>query len=244
MSMAGEMAQSAVQNGKCHHTAACRALEHHLSKRKHIMKPYTSELRSSRVAFSTSPNKRFPTAAILPSSGADNSSVEKYIAIDKEECEEWAADVVGRAELDRQSSIKTLRRPSRQRALSITSPESSSYSNSSTNSESSPPLSCSPVGFWHVAPGEGKEENDVNEPKWPIQTSQRDSPMMKITIKRSQSYSDFSCNILSPSSSTVSDTFISPCSSMGEEGELYRMYYLKFINLLITRETHVKQLHM
>merc|ERR1712032_761056 len=104
--------------------------------------------------------------------------------------------------MGRQSSVKTLRRPSRQRALSITSPESSSYSNSSTNSESLPPLSCSPVGFWHVAPGEGKEENDINEPKWSIQTSQRDSSMTKITIKRSQSYSDVSCNILS-SSSTI-----------------------------------------
>jgi len=248
MSMAAEMAQSAVQNGRWHHTAACRALEEYLVKKKQVIKgkSYTTKLNSFQDSHSNFSNEDFPLTASMPSSIDDTISYDVgTFLIDEEECEEWAAAVVGRAELEKYSSIKPLWRPSRQRALSITSPESSSQSNPSTKLKSFPPLSCSPVGFWHVPPGEGKEENDINEPKWSIQTSPRqDSKITRIMMKRSQSYSQVSTNTLSPSISYNGNKLLNTCSSIREESHLYRAYYLKFINLLITREIHIKYVNL
>lgn len=239
MSMASEMAQSAVHNGRWHHAAASRALAERLAERKKISKSLsTTDARAFQCTDSFVITESPPPTHMTPSSGSDSSSDVGDVVADKDECEEWAAAVLGRVELKRQSSMRAMRRPSRQRALSITSPESPSRSSPTMPPKSSPSLSCSPVGFWHVPPGHHKQDEDGKNPSWSLQGSiQIELAPTKIAMKRSQSYSAFSVSTLSSSSSFL-DTIVAHSPWMEKEGEQFRLYFLKFIALLIKRETH------
>jgi hypothetical protein len=150
-SMASELATSAVENGRWHHSAASRALAEQLSPNG------GSLLRSDRSsAMRKSASSAYFTAFFdevevldqpvqrndvpgMASSVSDSSSEVDDMAVDgEEECEEWAAALIADVSLDKSMSILQCKN----RSASVECESASSDTE----------LSSSPKGFWHVRP--------------------------------------------------------------------------------------------
>ena len=144
-SMAAELAESAIENGRWHHAAASQALEEQLSPiggsllspgpRATIQKSASAialPQYSEGLASLASANKR-ETPGMVQSSASDSSSDTGDL--DREDCEEWAASLIMDVSLDKSFSL--MPPAPKKRSSSI-------ESEGSTESEE---------GFWYVRPG-------------------------------------------------------------------------------------------
>lgn len=142
--MASELAESAIENGRWHHTAASRALVEQLSPctqgsipvcKTDRMSTSTSKTQLKDVFQSLGKEQDYPTMA---QSSASESSLEAEEGIvEAEDCEEWAAAIIADVSLDKSMALTKERR-----SLSIGSiaSDDSGLSNPSK-------------GFWHIHPG-------------------------------------------------------------------------------------------
>lgn len=173
MSMAEEIAKYAVDNGRWHHTAASKALEHQLSPQYSDQCGLDREFRNGnhnpKLLFKSHSSlnlSSFPPASLSPSSGSDSSpdDVDDPISVGEMECEEWAASLIANT-FEPSASPKRLSRSTRQRAISFARDDlDASHSSHGTNvSSSSEQLSSSPVGFWYVPPSASKKTLDDND---------------------------------------------------------------------------------
>jgi len=148
MTMASDIAQSAVHNGRWHHAAASKALadqlvyhEDNTTVRSSLHRVTTNPAISS-LAISSSSNfyeesTHMPTP-MASSSGSDSSSDTGDFVGEREECDEWAAAVMDRVKLEVVSPLISSGRNSyRQRAISIISASGDSTSTSSSEDFSS-----------------------------------------------------------------------------------------------------------
>lgn len=158
--MASELASIAIENDRWHHAAASHALAEQLSprhKRRSSMISRVSSDSSSRLSKSISSAEFLllhrevsegtgdssSESPAMAQSSASDSSMDEVLedgAIEKEECNEWAASVILDVSVDADQVIPTHRTV---RSSSIASDDASSDSN----------LSSSPKGFWHIKPG-------------------------------------------------------------------------------------------
>ena len=155
--MASELAHRAVESNRWHHTAASRALVEqlcpHVRRRSSLIEAALEGRRSFHRSISnaeTASNSSSPPVSdrkllraakgspgMAQSSGSDSSSNNGDVAEEKEECEEWAAEIIANVTEHQMSPIKI--RASR--SPSVSSDDASSDSNES------------PQGFWRTAPG-------------------------------------------------------------------------------------------
>lgn len=153
-SMAAELAESAIENGRWHHAAASRALAEQLSpiaggsllsatpkctltkSKSALTLPHYSAGLAGLVAAAKKPE----APGMIQSSASDSSSDTGEV----EDCEEWAASLIMDVSLDK--SISLLH--TKQRSPSIESDNSSDSG-----------CSDSPKGFWHVAPGSSPDDD-------------------------------------------------------------------------------------
>ena len=178
--MASELAHRAVESNRWHHTAASRALVEQLCPQYRRRSSMLSSVEDTRRAFyrsvsnaetasnsSSSPSDRSllreakDSPGMAPSSGSDSSSNNGDAPEEKEECEEWAATLIADLTEHQMSPVRI--RPIRS--------ESVSSDDGSSNSSGS----CSPKGFWRIAPGSAKA-NDLDEDEESIQWSPGTSP--------------------------------------------------------------------
>ena len=158
-SMAEELALSALENGRWHHTAASRALAEQLSPRGASLIPQRRSSAScsdgsrmyksaSSAEFKTvnfdytgmeddSSKKQYTSPGMTQSSGSDSSSECGDLAGEKEDCDEWAAALLNNISMDRSMSMLAEGREGR--SDSIGSEDDSDKG--------------SPRGFWTTRPG-------------------------------------------------------------------------------------------
>lgn len=151
-SMAADLAESAIENGRWHHSAASRALAEQLAPNAGSLlnsSPSTHRIRKSASALSMSQyaldgfrihSKQEPMPGMIQSSASDSSSDTGEV--EREDCEEWAAEVIADVSLEKSFSLMKNRKG---RSSSIES--DGSNDSSSTN------------GFWHTHP-------DNDETSW------------------------------------------------------------------------------
>jgi len=246
MSRAAELSKIAVENGKWHHVAASNALAEQL---------YTSYnfdcLSPKRKSIVSLVPLNDNTQRMLTSGSESNSDVDDNFLY-QDECETWAANIIADGLFEDSFSVD------RSRTTSFGS-NSSGFSDTSK-------FSSSPVGFWYVKPGsfmsssiqsnDGSwsppfhKSNDVEFPldrlpSLPLTTNDVEisnsflndlngsfrsplpSPKVKKGLVRSQSYSAFrSSNTMNATKGMTHAAF-----------EQHQTYFLKFIDLLIERET-------
>jgi len=141
VSMASDVAQSAIENGRWHHSAASSALAEQLSPQdgtlpSHGMNRMHKSCAQFQAVFTLEDDeKRDNAPGMVQSSASDSSSEVEDIVDDAEDCEEWAAAVIADVSLD-------IPVGNRSRSLS----ESDESCSDSDN------LSSSPKGFWHIRP--------------------------------------------------------------------------------------------
>lgn len=279
MSMANELASTALKNDRWGHDIASRALEEQLytppalSGKGNKMKKCTS---MSLLALTSSAQKSIPEYDDSPidapfdfkdfsvhTSGSDSSVVseEDDMFLDgakdnvTSDADTWAAEVIRNMNVDR--AVDTLRLKVDELSL-----KSSSDSNSDDIS-----LSSSPKGFWHVSPESALNrqmslDDDHANVRWSPSTSPRmgaylsTSPApvfrllspdesrlvvpvkpMKNTMTRAKSYSAFS--YVDPKNKLIPDSFYTPGPSkeIPRDDPRYRKYFMKFVELLISKET-------
>lgn len=184
MSMADDISKSAIDNGRWHHIAASKALEHQLSPDlgSHRLRKstgffngggggFSNMLKSqSSMNFSSAfvlredekENDNSPPTPMAQSSTSDSSSTDTpdQVSPGEDECDEWAASIIGSTlEPTPERSITR-----RQRSISyarddfdnpLTSCSDHSVSSSCGESASSP------VGFWHVPPSKDTAEDEL-----------------------------------------------------------------------------------
>jgi hypothetical protein len=157
-SMAAELAESAIENGRWHHAAASRALADQLSpvggslfssspgrKIQKSMSALTLPQFSEGLAGLAAATKS-DTPGMIQSSASDSSSDAGEA--DHEDCEEWAASLIMDVSLEQSISLLN----TKQRSPSIESENSSDSSRSG-----------SPKGFWHVPPGSPPDDYEVSD---------------------------------------------------------------------------------
>lgn len=169
MSMAEEIAKYAVDNGRWHHTAASKALEHQLSPQYSDQHGMDYEFRNRNhnpkslfKSHSSLNLSSFPPASLSPSSGSDSSpdDVDDPASVGEIECEEWAASLIAN-KFEPSTSPRRLSRSTRQRAISFARDDlDASLSSHGSKDSSSEHLSSSPVGFWYVPPSASKKTLD------------------------------------------------------------------------------------
>jgi hypothetical protein len=293
-SIASDLAASAIQNGKWHHSAASRALVEQLSpcgngwvavRKSSHMKKSASTAHMQDIYGPVDFKHEVP--GMSPSSDSSSESEEMAAGAEKEDFDEWAASVIANVSLDKSMSITKGKR---------------SKSIDSEDSMDSSCLSSSPKGFWHVRPGspscEFSDEESVSwSPSSPelcsvdivdaplncsiglddgndydfmlspifgdmeVETMEDHRPTVTFAIgeqkncvaqsqdkknpkllgradsglTRSLSYSALSnSSKLSPDALPISKKFPQPLS---KEYEQFRDYFLKFVDLVIVRET-------
>mmetsp|Transcript_22723 Transcript_22723/g.52564 ORF Transcript_22723/g.52564 Transcript_22723/m.52564 type:complete len:362 (-) Transcript_22723:2520-3605(-) len=157
MKMATELATSAVENGRWHHTTASRAIAEQLAppaaggtKGACVIKSASSADFSSFAS-----NESSDVPGMVQSSASDASSDVGDAVIDGEECEEWAAAVV--ADVSKEKNFL--------------SPTKSSEDSESSSDDTI--LSSSSRGFWQTRPGE--HESDDDSVSWSPYSSPRAS---------------------------------------------------------------------
>lgn len=161
--MASELATVAVDNERWHHSAASRALVDQLSPnptaasadRSSGFRLHKCASSGEMLSFSSDSSsvnhiaesltealaRHAESPTMVPSTASSDSSTESVDAVnEKDECEEWAANVLADV---RYSDIQINMTGRTHRSSSITSDDASSESG----------LSSSPNGFWHVRPG-------------------------------------------------------------------------------------------
>jgi len=175
MSMADDISKSAIDNGRWHHIAASKALEHQLSpeyrsrrSRKSTGSTFPHMLKSQSSVNFTS--LLIDTSDILPtpmahSSASDSSTGTDQGSTGEEECEEWAASFIATT-LEPPTPERSITR--RQRSISYAredSEHSVSCSDDSNSSLSNEESTSSPIGFWHVPPSASKD-NIEDDSTW------------------------------------------------------------------------------
>lgn len=171
VSMAANIANSAVDNGRWHHAAASRALEQQLSPENGVLsqshtftKPRGMSIfkSASSVNFSSFRSETSSGSDAIPtpmaqSSGSDSSS-DAEEEVEEEDCDKWAEELIAH-KFDSAATSTPLSMSrftgSRQRSLSFAQSDSSDDSSSSTT-DNSDKLSSSPSGFWMVPPSASK----------------------------------------------------------------------------------------
>jgi len=183
--MASELAHRAVESNRWHHTAASRALVEQLCPQYRRRSSMLSSVDDTRRTFyrsvsnaetasnsSNSPSDRSllreakDSPGMAQSSGSDSSSNNGDATEEKEECEEWAATLIADLTEHQMSPVRI--RPIRS--------ESVSSDDGSSNSSGS----CSPKGFWRIAPGSAKvtdHDEDDDSIQWSPGTSPCDFDM-------------------------------------------------------------------
>jgi hypothetical protein len=156
-SMAAELAESAIENGRWHHAAASRALEEQLTPTqggslissslmrgkgfpKAMSAANLSQYSHGLVEFAGESKPNF-VPGMIQSSASDSSSDAGEV--DPEDCEEWAANLIADVSLDKSMSLIG----TKARSASIESDNSSD-----SGSE----------GFWHIRPGSSLDPSDVD----------------------------------------------------------------------------------
>lgn len=240
--MAKELASAAVRNGRWHHAAASLALADQLFAENNQQRKLPALFKSkSSVGLIAEPS-------MTQSSGSDSSSDSGDA--DHEECEEWAAAVIAEARVEAKSPMDI---SYRQRAESFGNEHSELDDTSKSTDEG---------GFWHVAPNDDVEddeswalsyasprmspENQRPVVKFDVPTvllppPSLDLPPLQISIppkglgmQRSQSFSAYSfpSKAVSPRLTGNSYSCILPV-----DDDQYRVYLLKYVDLLIKSET-------
>lgn len=240
--MATELAMSAVNNGRFHHSTASHAIQEQLAsaqkfqssvhkslatfKSRPVVRSISSSM-FSRAASSLGGESAFtdelsfqtPPPAMAHSSLSDNSSQDGYSsasAPEEYEAEDWAAAVLAVADTSMNADI------TRDRSVS----ESSNCSHDSK-------LSKSPVGFWYVRPGSSSiehetsdaEEDDfvswsfseVDKPRASIVKDETRRPSHIITNTRLSTNRLSSCSNLSKILQNDDDGFLGFCFDEEEE---------------------------
>ena len=186
MSMAEEIAKYAVDNGRWHHTAASKALEHQLSPQQYALDHGVgNDNRNHNPKFlfkshSSLNLSSFPPSSMSPSSGSDSSpdDIDDPGSVGEIECEEWAATLIANT-LEPSASPKRLSRSTRQRAVSFARDDlDASLSSHGSKDASCEELSSSPVGFWYVPPSASKKalDDDEEDQDWSPFASPAQSP--------------------------------------------------------------------
>jgi hypothetical protein len=178
-SMASELAYAAVENERWHHSAASRAIVEQLTPHRHAKASGSSFVSGYRVHKSASSvgfvsmgssesleSQPFleedgcASPGVALSSASDSSSDAGDLALENDECEEWAANVIADVSVDQ----IVAGRPSR--SHSITSDDASHDSGS-----------VSVKGFWYVRPGSSPpvDESDDGSISWSPQSTPRAS---------------------------------------------------------------------
>eukprot|EP00555_Chaetoceros_dichaeta_P015011 CAMPEP_0198257172 /NCGR_PEP_ID=MMETSP1447-20131203/6908_1 /TAXON_ID=420782 /ORGANISM="Chaetoceros dichaeta, Strain CCMP1751" /LENGTH=758 /DNA_ID=CAMNT_0043944001 /DNA_START=394 /DNA_END=2670 /DNA_ORIENTATION=+ len=293
MTTATDLASSAVQSSRWHHTAASRAIAHQLSPENeyqevtHRHSTYTSlghknnMLKSASSinisSFSIDADKHPRPPPMQPSGSDDDegSSDTGDGSCDEGACKEWAASVLA-TKLDVQISPSAIMR---QRACSVISADDSDGSSSGSESSSSDD------GFWCVPPSStkrqdhedfswsptvipdntatdpetevvsfrrqlsvkfdvlippksgGREEVKVQEP-FEQSTPLRKKIVAPSLLRRCQSYSGTSLKKMH--GITISTKNGVSTRIINSSTEQYRVYLLKFIDLLVIREVRMK----
>eukprot|EP00560_Eucampia_antarctica_P004962 CAMPEP_0197833890 /NCGR_PEP_ID=MMETSP1437-20131217/20464_1 /TAXON_ID=49252 ORGANISM="Eucampia antarctica, Strain CCMP1452" /NCGR_SAMPLE_ID=MMETSP1437 /ASSEMBLY_ACC=CAM_ASM_001096 /LENGTH=715 /DNA_ID=CAMNT_0043438199 /DNA_START=462 /DNA_END=2609 /DNA_ORIENTATION=+ len=249
--VAKELASAAVRNGRWHHAAASRALADQLSaenNQHHISSLFKSKSSVSlHVSDHMKPTLHAPHRMAF-SSGSDSSSDNGDV--DQEECEEWAAAIIAEARVEAKSPLDLSHR---QRAVSFGN-EFSEQDDSSKSTDGG--------GFWHIAPNEDVADDSSWSPSYVSpKLSPKDNSRPSVSfdvptillpplslalspiqisapakgIQRSLSYSAFSF----PSKPISNDLNRrgSTSSSVAIDDDQYRLYLLKYLDLLIKSET-------
>lgn len=151
--MATELATSAVQNGKWHHSAASSAIAEQLSPevatwsshKAPTPRFFKSASSADMTSFIHQSSEEIPSMA--QSSASDASSDVGDAETEQEECDEWAAAIIADVSLD----AKFLAAQTPQLPQS----EEESLDHSSV-------LSSSPKGFWFTRPGEDHDSDNIS----------------------------------------------------------------------------------
>jgi hypothetical protein len=263
--MATELATSAVQNGRWHHSAASRAIAEQLSPEAGVWstQPSTaprffksaSSADMTSLAHQSSSSEEIPS--MVQSSASDASSDVGDAVTDREECDDWAASIVADVSLD--TKFMEVQSPQRE--------EESLEDHSSV-------LSSSPRGFWFTRPGENgdsdddtvnwsphnspkitKELADVNNLLLPPRVSFADSLVAGFLLPPANMESSSASPMLSlrrssgglsksqsfaafHSLSTVSSASSSQhLPAPDDDSTTWKSYFSKFVDLVIARET-------
>eukprot|EP00980_Cylindrotheca_fusiformis_P008877 scaffold1900_cov123-Cylindrotheca_fusiformis.AAC.3 len=174
-SMAADLADSAIENGRWDHSAASRALADQLAPNAGSLlnsSPSAIRMRKSVSAVDVSqyakdlaefevPLKQEPLPGMIQSSASDSSSDTGELEL--EACEEWAADVIADVSMEKSFSLMDKRKG---RSFSI----ESDGSNDSSNSK----------GFWHTHP----DNDDTSVASWESLTDLEDQIELPSTPDR------------------------------------------------------------
>lgn len=311
-SMAEELSLSALENGKWHHTAASRALAEQLTPRGAPLLPQQTRRSSmsccpdnhsrmyksaSSVHFSgiigdlegalaeDDSKKDFPGMAQSSASDSSSEAGDGDVVTEKEECDDWAANLLTNISMDRTMSIVEMEGPKRCSSMDSEDSDSNEVS-----------------GFWQKRPGDVDVDDDesswtfspesspihhvevmnpiesfpISLPETPLKASDgiretyrtpsvhfaddtwleqeskkgstpenasKAMPLPKVEptrMKRSQSYSAVSA-LSAPTRSDFLPKNTKPVSRLPDpctkEYEQFRDYFLKFVDLVIVRET-------
>jgi hypothetical protein len=154
-SMAADLAESAIENGRWHHSAASRALAEQLTPDAGSLLNSSPSLRIKKSVSAVNinissldvPSTQEPVPGMVHSSASDSSSDAG--GVDQDDCEEWAANLIADVSLDKSFSLMNTKS---RRSLSI---ETEGSDDSST-----------PMGFWHTRPSDFQEEHRSDDDSW------------------------------------------------------------------------------
>jgi len=213
-SMAADLAESAIENGRWDHAAASRALAEQLTpKGGSLLNPSGKPVPKSKSAlhlpqfsqslseFTSSGRRKDYMPNMIQSSASDSSS--DSVDGEGEECEEWAAALI--ADVSMEQSISFLNVQTR--SPSIQSDDSSELG-----------LSSSPKGFWTISPGTldaGFDDSDNDTISWgspPSDDNFFEGSLSPFSEERHRSYNPFengrrSSIVLADTSGSPFDTF-------------------------------------
>jgi hypothetical protein len=176
-SMAEDLAESAIENGRWDHVAASRALAEQLTPRggsllnpsgkpvsKSMSALHLPQFSQSLSDFNSNDRKKDFVPNMIQSSASDSSSDScDGGGADGEECEEWAAALIADVSMEQSISFLNVKT----RSPSIQSDDSSE-----------PGLSSSPKGFWTISPGnldDGFDDSDNDTVSWGSPPSEDDN---------------------------------------------------------------------
>jgi hypothetical protein len=255
--MATELATSAVENGRWHHSAASRAIAEQLSPEAGVWASRHSGGKrffksASSVDMVALNNEDMPGMAQCSASDSSSDAGDKDD--DRDECEEWAAAIVADIQKFNESQQPTIE----------------------DDAESSD-LSSSPKGFWFIRPGDNSNDSDDDSVTWtphaspktmkhlatnddlllppsvsfslnngfllppaagvekaPSLSLRRSSTCSSTGLSRSRSFAAFSSM---NSGSNLSTSHHSKASVVEEDSASWKEYFSKFVDLVIARET-------
>lgn len=176
-SMASELAESAIENGRWHHAAASRALEEQLSPRggslfaqspSNAVHKTMSAVNLSRYSEEFSLLSARATKGNVPgmvqSSASDSSSDNGEV--DEDDCEEWAANLISDVSIERSMPVTG----KKTRSISI-------ESDSSNESDGE--------GFWYTNPGASPDFSDEESVNWSPANSPVESNFLELSASNS-----------------------------------------------------------